>query len=131
MPLGLRFWKINTNASWSEPEGAGGISWVVQSDCVNLINAINLKISDLLELSSFVKEIGALAASAHVVSFCWCLRSANGLAHCLARAVVWSGDWMGFFVSHSSSSSEEVVRIPYFIPDSFSSVFEEEGCGCG
>ena len=79
---------------------------------MNLINAINHKTSDLSELLSFVEEIGSLADSAHVVSFCWCLQSANGLAPCLACGVVLNGDSMRFFVSDSSSSSEEVVRIP-------------------
>lgn len=141
------FWKINTDASWFELEGVGGISWVVrdsfgslilagcekvvlfwpikfldalalirglkalvdyfahgslfdvlvESDCVNLINAINHKIQDLSKLSSFVEEMGTLAVSAHVVFFCWCMRSANGLVHRLARAAVLSGDWMRFF----------------------------------
>ena len=64
----------------------------VESDCVNLINAINHKTPDLSELESFVEEIGSLAASAHVVFFRWCMRSANGLAHRLASAAVRSGD---------------------------------------
>ncbi|CAK9328233.1 unnamed protein product [Citrullus colocynthis] len=99
---------------------------------MNLINAINHITLDLSELLSFVEEIGSLAASAHVVSFRWCMWSTNGLAHRLARAAMWSGDWKEFFVFISSSSSEEVVRISCFIPNSLLGLFfEEEGCGCG
>ncbi|CAK9329880.1 unnamed protein product [Citrullus colocynthis] len=137
------FWLARSLCIWRSFAGAtavvhdssgslilGGCEKVGHNWSIKFLEALTLIREDLSELSSFVEEIGTLGASARVVFFCRCMQSANGLTHCMARVAVLGGDWVRFFISYSSSSSEEVVRILCIIPDYFSSVFEGKGCGC-
>lgn len=67
-------------------------------DCANLLNSIKNKFLVLTELSNFVENVDVLFVKVCVVSFVWCARSTNGVAHHLVLAALLFGDWGRFFL---------------------------------
>lgn len=69
---------------------------VVESDANEVIKVITGVCEDISEISSSIEEIKALSSVANVVSFNFCHRKANRLAHNLARAAAIHGDFVFF-----------------------------------
>lgn len=86
----------------------------------NVVNGVGY---DLSELSYLVEEIVSLSLVAQVVSFMWCSREANGVAHHLARLVVSFGNFGFCFVNIASSFSKEVVTDSFELPVWFPLLF--------
>lgn len=80
----------------------------VESDSLEVIQAINKESSDLSELLLVVEEIEEMIPPARVISFVKCSRSSNEFAHKLVRAGVIHGEFIYFFGHFSNSFFREV-----------------------
>jgi ribonuclease HI len=59
---------------------------IVESDCLNVISALNKSKSDSSHLGLVLNDCRTLAMGFNHCKFCFAKRSANSVAHCLAKA---------------------------------------------
>lgn len=76
---------------------AGFMMLEVESDSARVISFLRSEASDISEVGVLTKEINRVARTFHHCLFRWCRRSANGVAHELARVAMVSdreGVWL-------------------------------------